>query len=315
MRIGIDLGGTKIEALAVDAQGRELARQRIATPAGDYDAIVAAIRRLVVAIETPLGANARVGIGTPGAASPATGLIRNANSTALNGRPLAADLARALGREVRVENDANCFALSEATDGAGARHRVVFGVIVGTGVGGGLVVDGKLRVGPNAIGGEWGHNEMPARTEANLPDTACWCGRKRCIETYVSGPALAADYARRSTVATKPATRRRPASTPADSPLDAEQVVALARRGDAVASATLDRFFDRLANALSTVVNIVDPDVVVLGGGLSNVDGLAAAVQARLAAQMFCDRCATRVVRNRHGDSSGVRGAAWLWPA
>ena len=298
IRIGVDLGGSKIEALALDAAGRELARRRVPSPAYAYDAIVEAIRRLVGDLEATLGETARVGIGTPGAVSPASGLIRNANSTVLNGRPFAADLGAALGRAVRVENDANCFALSEATDGAGAGHRLVFGVILGTGVGGGIVVDGRLWVGPNAIAGAWGHNELPSRGEAGLPDTACWCGRRRCIETYLSGPGLAADHAR-TTGAT----------------LDASQIAAQARAGDAHARGTLARYARRLGGALAGVVNLLDPDVVVLGGGLSNIDGLYEPLRAHLAANLFSDACRTQVLRNRHGDASGVRGAAWLWPA
>ena len=299
VRIGIDLGGTKIEALAIDSAGRELARKRIASPR-DYTLTLEAIRALVGEIEAGLGVQARVGIGTPGAVSPATGLVKNANSTELNGHPLVPDLAQALGREVRVANDADCFALSEASDGAGAGRRVVFGVILGTGVGGGLVVDGRLRVGPNAITGEWGHNELPSRTEAALPDTVCYCGRRRCIETYVSGPALAADHARVAA---------------ASAALDARRIVALARAGDAQARAAFDRYCRRLASALATVINIVDPDVIVLGGGLSQVDELYPALPPLLAEYVFSDRCDTPVVRNLHGDSSGVRGAAWLWPA
>ncbi|HEY5323974.1 MAG TPA: ROK family protein [Caldimonas sp.] len=299
VRIGIDLGGTKIEALAIDSAGRELARKRIASPR-DYTLTLEAIRALVGEIEAGLGVQARVGIGTPGAVSPATGLVKNANSTELNGHPLVPDLAQALGREVRVANDADCFALSEASDGAGAGRRVVFGVILGTGVGGGLVVDGRLRVGPNAITGEWGHNELPSRTEAALPDTVCYCGRRRCIETYVSGPALAADHARVAA---------------ASAALDARRIVALARAGDAQARAAFDRYCRRLASALATVINIVDPDVIVLGGGLSQVDELYPALPPLLGEYVFSDRCDTPVVRNRHGDSSGVRGAAWLWPA
>jgi len=299
VRIGIDLGGTKIEALAIDSAGRELARKRIASPR-DYTLTLEAIRALVGEIEAGLGVQARVGIGTPGAVSPATGLVKNANSTELNGHPLVPDLAQALGREVRVANDADCFALSEASDGAGAGRRVVFGVILGTGVGGGLVVDGRLRVGPNAITGEWGHNELPSRTEAALPDTVCYCGRRRCIETYVSGPALAADHARVAA---------------ASAALDARRIVALARAGDAQARAAFDRYCRRLASALATVINIVDPDVIVLGGGLSQVDELYPALPPLLAEYVFSDRCDTPVVHNLHGDSSGVRGAAWLWPA
>jgi len=301
VRIGIDLGGTKIEALAIDADGRELARRRIASPSHDYAQVLDALASMVTDIERTLDVHgARVGIGTPGAVSAATGLIKNANSTALNGRPFATDAAQALGREVRIENDANCFALSEATDGAGAAHRLVFGVILGTGVGGGIVIDRRLRVGPNAIAGEWGHNELPARTEAALPDTRCYCGRRRCIETYVSGPALAADHVR---------------ATGRDEGLDAVRIAALARAGDAAARATLDRWAHRVASALSVVVNVVDPDAIVLGGGLSNLDDVHVDLTRRLPSHVFSDRCVTPVVKNLHGDASGVRGAAWLWPA
>jgi len=301
MRIGVDLGGTKIEAIALDATGRELARRRIASPSHDYAQTIDAVRGLVEGLESELGVGrARVGVGTPGAISSLTGRIKNANSTELNGQPLAEDLARALGRPVRVENDANCFALSEASDGAGAGRRLVFGVILGTGVGGGIVHDGRVWVGPNAIAGEWGHNEMPSRTEPGLPETLCYCGRRRCIETFVSGPGLAADH------------RRDGSDAPAS--LDAAALVALADAGDAAARATMARFYDRLAAALATVVNVVDPDVVVLGGGLSNIASLCDELRARLSAHVFSDALTTEVVRNRHGDSSGVRGAAWLWP-
>jgi len=301
MRIGVDVGGTKIEAIALDRDGRELARRRVATPARDYAKTIDAVRALVVGLERELGAGrARVGVGMPGAISSLTGLVKNANSTPLNGRPLVEDLARALGREIRVENDANCFALSEASDGAGAGRRLVFGVILGTGVGGGIVEDGRVWVGPNAIAGEWGHNEMPSRTEAGLPDTLCYCGRRRCIETFVSGPALAADHRRRA-----------PEAPPS---LDAAGIAALADAGDVAARATMARFYERLAAALATVINVVDPDVVVLGGGLSNLAPLCEELRARLTAHVFSDALTTEVVRNRHGDSSGVRGAAWLWP-
>ena len=302
MRIGVDVGGTKIEAIALDPEGRELARRRVATPARDYAKTIDAVRALVVGLERELGAGrARVGVGMPGAISSLTGLVKNANSTPLNGRPLVEDLARALGREIRVENDANCFALSEASDGAGAGRRLVFGVILGTGVGGGIVHDGRLWLGPNAIAGEWGHNEMPSRTEAGLPDTLCYCGRRRCIETFVSGPALAADHRRRA-----------PEAPPS---LDAAGIAALADAGDVAARATMARFYERLAAALATVINVVDPDVVVLGGGLSNLAPLCEELRARLTAHVFSDALTTEVVRNRHGDSSGVRGAAWLWPS
>jgi fructokinase len=301
IRIGVDVGGTKIEAIALAADGSVLARRRVATPAGDYALTIEAVRALVTSLEAELGATARVGVGTPGAVS-ANGLIKNANSTHLNGRPFGGDLARALGREVRLENDANCFALSEASDGAGAGARLVFGVILGTGVGGGIVHDGRIWIGANAIAGEWGHNELPSRSAPGLFDTACYCGRRRCIETYLSGPALAADHARHAAASAAPA-------------FAAEAIVALAARGDALAQATLDRYYDRLAGALATVVNVLDPEVVVLGGGLSNIAPLCDEVTARLPQHVFSDRVVTRVVRNRHGDSSGVRGAAWLWPA
>jgi len=302
IRIGVDLGGTKIEAIALDAAGRERLRRRVPSPSDRYEAIVDAIRSLVAEVEATLGERGTVGIGTPGAMSPATGLIKNANSTVLNGRPFAADMAAALGREVRVENDANCFALSEASDGAGAGRRLVLGVILGTGVGGGIVHDGRVWVGPNAIAGEWGHNEMPSRTEPGLPDTRCYCGRRRCIETFVSGPGLAADH-------------RRDAPSGASATLDAAAIATLARAGDPDAVATMARFYERLAAALATVINVLDPDVVVLGGGLSNIEPICDEVLARLPAHVFSDTLATPVVRNRHGDSSGVRGAAWLWPA
>jgi len=300
IRIGVDLGGTKIEAIALDEAGRELARRRIASPSHDYAKTIDAVRGLVDALEGEVGARGTVGIGTPGAISAVTGRIKNANSTQLNDRPLAEDLARVLDREVRVANDANCFALSEASDGAGAGRRLVFGVILGTGVGGGIVHDGQLWVGPNAIGGEWGHNEMPSRAEPGLPDTRCYCGRRRCIETFLSGPGLAADH------------RRNAPGAPAS--LDAAAIAALARAGDADARATMARFYERVAGALATVINVLDPDVVVLGGGLSNIEPLGDEMRARLPAHVFSDAVATPVVRNRHGDSSGVRGAAWLWP-
>jgi predicted NBD/HSP70 family sugar kinase len=299
IRIGVDVGGSKIEAIALATGGAVLARRRIASPSHDYAQMVDAVRGLVAALEAELGVRAQVGIGTPGAISAATGLIKNANSTVLNGRPFGADLARALGRELRVENDANCFALSEAIDGAGAGRRLVFGVILGTGVGGGIVHDGRLWSGANAVAGEWGHNEMPARDEPAIVETRCWCGRRRCIETFLSGPGLVADHVRTAPTASVP--------------LDAAAIVALAQDGDAHAQATLARFHDRLASALATVVNILDPDVIVIGGGLSNIASLYDEVRQRLPARVFSDQLTTPVVRNRHGDSSGVRGAAWLW--
>ena len=309
MRIGLDVGGTKIEAIALDDDGVERARERIATPAGDYDATLEAVatvaervERLVRVVAGP-GPGATIGIGIPGSLSPSTGLVRNANSTCLNGRALQTDLEARLGRPVRIENDANCFAVSEALDGAGAdaTHRVgprvVFGVILGTGVGGGLVVDGSLVTGRNGIAGEWGHNGLPRIEDVDLPLPRCWCGRAGCIETYLSGPALLADHRMHGGVATT-----------------AAEVAACARAGDARAGATIERYARRLAKSLASIVNVVDPDVIVLGGGVSNIVALYDAVAAALPPFVFADALATPIVRNRHGDSSGVRGAAWLWP-
>ncbi len=298
MRIGIDLGGTKIEAAALDASGAILMRERAATPAGDYAATLATIATLVARIEAQAGARGSVGVATPGALSLKTGLIKNANSTVLNGKPLDRDLTQILGRPVRLENDANCFALSEATDGAGAGARVVFGVILGTGVGGGLVVDGRLISGRHRIAGEWGHNALPWPRGDETPGPACYCGKVGCIETFLSGPALARDYAEQNGAA-----------------LDAPAIVRAAVEGDAAARACLDRYKDRLARGLASVINIVDPDVIVLGGGLSNVNYLYYKLPPLIARHAFSDRIETPVVRAAHGDSSGVRGAAWLWPA
>ncbi len=307
IRIGVDLGGTKIEAVALDPAGRELQRERVATPSG-YDGVVAAVRGLVLGLEQASGASisasasTSIGIGTPGSVSPVTGLLRNSNSLALNGRPFAADIAAALGREVRTANDADCFALSEAVDGAGAGGHVVFGVILGTGVGGGIVVGQRLWTGHNRIAGEWGHNAMPPRRDGSadadeLPPLRCWCGRFGCIETVVSGPALAAGHARRH-----------------GGSLDARAVVKLADAGDEGAGRTMARFHESLARALASVVNLLDPDVIVLGGGLSNIDAVYERVPALMAPHVFADRVGTPLRRARHGDSSGVRGAAWLWP-
>ena len=283
MRIGVDLGGTKIEALALDDAGREVFRKRIATPRGDYDATLAAVASLVNEI-----GDGSVGIGIPGALSRVTGLVKNANSTWLIGKPLKQDLQSVLGREVRIENDANCFALSEAVDGAGKGARVVFGVILGTGVGGGIVVDSKVLAGPNAIAGEWGHNPLPLPSGADLPLPPCYCGRAGCIETYLSGPGLARDH--------EQATGSR---------LSAEEIVRLPE--------AMSRYAERLARALAGVINILDPDVIVLGGGMSNVERLYAEVPRLWHRYVFSDHVATRLQRNAHGDSSGVRGAAWLW--
>jgi fructokinase len=292
VRIGVDLGGTKIEAVALDEDGRELVRRRIATPRGDYGATLDAIASLVFDLERISDTRATVGVGMPGTVSPATGLVKNANSTWLIGRPLADDLPRLLGRPVRFANDANCFALSEATDGAAAGAAVVFGVILGTGVGGGIVIDGRIVIGANAIAGEWGHNPLPAPQGAELPGPPCYCGRRGCIETFLSGPALAADY---------------------DGATAADEIVQRAAAGDVRADQALCRFEDRLARALASVVNVLDPDVIVLGGGLSNIERVYASVPGLLIPHVFSDRVDTKLVRAQHGDSSGVRGAAWLW--
>ena len=295
-RIGIDLGGTKIEIAVLDERGEPVLRRRVPTPAGDYAATVEAIGRLVEEAERARGARGSVGVAMPGALSLATGLVKNANSTCLIGRPFQADLEARLGREVRLANDANCFALSEAVDGAGRGARVVFGVILGTGVGGGIVVGGEVLTGANAIAGEWGHTPLPlAGTEA-MPLPGCYCGREGCVETFLSGPGLAADHARE-----------------AGEVLDAVEIAARAARGDAACEATLARHEARLARALAVVVNILDPDVIVLGGGLSNLPRLYGRVPALWGAHVFSDEVRTRLVPPAHGDSGGVRGAAWLW--
>jgi fructokinase len=297
-KIGIDLGGTKIEIAALNDAGAIAIRKRIDTPTGDYPATVAAIAALVEETEKALGARATVGIATPGARSLATGLMKNANSTCLNGKPLKEDLEARLAREVRMANDANCFALSEAVDGAARDARVVFGVIIGTGVGGGIVVDKHAIEGANAIAGEWGHNPLPAPAEEDLPARACYCGRRGCIETYLSGPGLAADHARAT-----------------GESADAAQIARRAAEGDAACVATITRYERRLARALASVINILDPDVVVLGGGLSRIGRLYEHIPRLWREYAFSDETRTRLVPPMHGDSSGVRGAAWLWNA
>jgi fructokinase len=296
LRVGVDLGGTKTEAIALDPCGATLLRRRIRTPASDYAAIVEAIAALVRSIEAEIGREARVGVGVPGSISPRSGVIRNANTLVLNRRPLAEDLERALGRKTRIENDANCFALSEATDGAGEGREVVFGVILGTGVGGGLTIRGRLLKGANAIAGEWGHNPLPRMRPEEFPGPRCYCGRDGCIETFLCGGALAEGYNGRS-----------------GDGVAAEEVARRADSGDPLALAALDAYRDRLARALASVVNILDPDVIVLGGGVSNIDRLYEGLEALLGDYAFTDALATPIVKNRHGDSSGVRGAAWLW--
>ncbi|MGF1608201.1 MAG: ROK family protein [Kiloniellales bacterium] len=296
MRIGIDLGGSKIEVIALSAAGEVLERRRRPSPHGDYRATLRAIAELVQETEAKLGRRGSVGVGIPGAISPATRLVKNANSTWLIGKPLEADLGVALGRPVRLANDANCFAVSEAVDGAGVGARVVFGVILGTGVGGGIAIDGRPLTGRGAIAGEWGHNPLPWPTDAERPGPLCYCGRRGCIETFVSGPGLLRDY--------------RVHGGDAD---DAETVAERASTGEPLARAALERYQNRLARGLTTVVNLLDPDVIVIGGGLSNLAGLAEGLTDRIAAQVFSDHWDTPIVPARFGDSSGVRGAAWLW--
>lgn len=296
MRIGIDLGGTKIEIIALGDDGSELLRRRVATPQGDYRATLMTVAGLVEEVESTLHARGSVGIGTPGAESRRDGRIKNANSTCLIGQPLRRDLQVLLQREVRLANDANCFALSEAVDGAGQGAECVFGAILGTGVGGGIVLNGKVRLGANAIAGEWGHIPLPAPQAEDLPLPPCYCGRQGCVETYLSGPGLAADHARATCES-----------------LDAARIATLAEAGDTLCEATLQRYEARLARALATVINVLDPEVIVLGGGLSNLERLYANVPRLWVPHVFSDTIATRLVRHRHGDSSGVRGAAWLW--
>jgi fructokinase len=297
MRIGIDLGGTKIEGIALAEDGRELARQRVHTPRAFTDTVVA-ITVMVQALEHAAGGRGTVGVGIPGAVTPGTGLVKNANSTWLNGQPLVQALSEALGREVRAENDANCFALSEATDGAAAGAPVVFGVIMGTGVGGGVVVHGRCLTGRNLIAGEWGHNPLPWPTAEELAGPPCYCGKQGCIESWISGPAVAADHAR---------VTGQQMTTPA--------IIAAADAGDPHARATRDRLVQRTARSLATVINLLDPDVIVLGGGLSNIPRVADDVRRLVPDWVFSDRIDTDIVRHMHGDSSGVRGAAWLWSA
>ncbi len=298
IRLGVDLGGTKIEIVALGSEGAELLRRRVATPQNDYDATLAAVAQLVLDAEhelrVPLGSSS-VGIGTPGSISRATGRLRGCNSVCLNGQPIREDLEQRVGRAIRVTNDANCFALSEASDGAGQGAAVVFGAILGTGVGAGIVVNGRLLDGPNAIAGEWGHNPLPWPRDDERPGVLCFCGRAGCIETWVAGPALVRDHLQSTGGARKTV-----------------EIVRGAAAGDAACQATLARYEERLARALAHVVNLLDPDVIVLGGGMSNVAQLYANVPALMQPWVFSDRLDTPLVKNVHGDSSGVRGAAWL---
>ncbi len=298
MRIGVDVGGTKIEAIALDAQGVELQRIRTSTPKGEYEGTIASIVGLVRELETKTGETGTVGVGIPGTVVGSTGLVKNANSTWLNGMPLQQDLCEALGREVRCANDANCFAISEATDGAAKGYGVVFGVIVGTGCGGGVSIAGRIHNGPNGLAGEWGHTPLPWATGSELPGALCYCGQHGCLETWISGTGLEWDFAR--------VTSRN---------LRGPAIVAAAEAGDAEANEALDRLIDRMARGLSTVVNVLDPDVFVMGGGLSNLARLYDGVLAsRLRDYGFGGGVETPILKNLHGDSSGVRGAAWLWP-
>ncbi len=296
MRIGIDLGGTKIEGIALDDEGHERGRVRVATPRGDYEGTVAAVVDLAARLEVGAARPATVGIGIPGTISPATGVVKNANSTWLIGRPFKGDLEHALRRPVRLANDANCFALSEAVDGAGSGAEVVFGVIIGTGTGGGVVVRGHVLTGPNAVAGEWGHNPLPWPDPTEWPGPPCYCGRTGCIETFLSGPGLAADYGRAT-----------------GHTVQAEDIVSRAGAGEVAAREALARYDSRMARALASIINVLDPDVIVLGGGLSNLAHLYDAVPRLWSAWVFSDQVDTRLVRPVHGDSSGVRGAAWLW--
>lgn len=295
-RLGVDLGGTKVEIIALDASGEVRLRHRVDTPKGEYTATLEVIAGLVTDAEQRLGCNASLGICTPGAVSPATGLLKNSNSVCLNGKPLLQDLQQRLQRDIRIANDADCFALSEATDGCAAGAASVFGVIVGTGTGGGLVINGQLLAGPNAIAGEWGHNPLPWAKDSELPGPDCYCGNSGCIETWLSGPGMERDY--------QQVTGR---SLPGA--IIAEQD----KQGDAAASACLDRYIGRMARALASVINIVDPEVIVLGGGVSNIDRLYLDVPGQWGRYVFSDRVDTRLVKPLFGDSSGVRGAAWLW--
>ena len=296
MRFGIDLGGTKIELIALDADGTEIWRRREATPQGDYWGTLETIRQLVVQAERELGETSSVGIGTPGAISRATGRLKNSNSVCLNGQPLLEDLEQKLERPVRIANDADCFALSEASDGAAAGLPVVFGVILGTGVGGGIVVNGRLLQGPNGIAGEWGHNPLPWPQVDEFPGPECYCGKRGCIETFLSGPGLARDFLQQS-----------------GQSLTGVEILARAESGDVAAEAAFQRYEDRLARGLAHVINLLDPDAIVLGGGLSNCDRLYANVPRQWGRYVFSDRVDTLLLPPCHGDSSGVRGAAWLW--
>jgi fructokinase len=334
MKLGIDLGGTKIEIIALDHQGVELLRRRVATPQGDYAATLHAIDNLVLSAEAELGQRGTVGIGTPGTISRATGLLKNSNSVHLNGKPVLQDLETLLQRKVMISNDANCFALSEATDGAAAGASVVFGVIIGTGVGAGIVVNGKVLTGPNGIAGEWGHNPLPWPAADELPGPDCYCGQQGCIETFLSGPGMAKLHQNGHGDINIPVNETRHARFPLPNPppegeganeplcelhvkdtgefLSPDVIVALAAEGDKACALSMQHYENRLARSLAHVINILDPDVIVLGGGMSNIERLYVNVPQLWSRWVFSDRVDTRLLKNKFGDSSGVRGAAWL---
>jgi fructokinase len=296
MRIGIDFGGTKIEAIALDSDGAELRRKRIPTPRGDYAGSVKAVTELVAGLEADLGRRGSVGIGIPGCISPATGLVKNANATWLIGRDLRGDLERSLARPLRVENDANCLAVSEAVDGAAASARLVFAVIIGTGAGGGIAIERQAWAGPNSVAGEWAHNPLPWPNSGENSGPACYCGKHGCLETYISGPGLCRDYAEES--------GRR---------LTSEAIIAAAEAGETEALMAYKRYADRLARGLAITINVLDPQVIVIGGGLSNIARLYEDLPGLVEGYVFSDTFSTPIRPAKHGDSSGVRGAAWLW--
>jgi fructokinase len=297
MRIGVDIGGTKIEALAMDRNGHELARYRVDTPRGDYAGTIAAVVGLVARLEGETGQQGSVGVGIPGTVERSNGLVKNANSIWLNGEPFDKDLSAALGREARVANDANCFVVSEATDGAAAGIEVVFGVILGTGCGGGIALNGRVHAGRGGLGGEWGHNPLPWPDSEEFPGPLCYCGRLGCLETWISGTGFMADYERHTGVSLKGA-----------------EIVTASEAGDIEALAALERLENRIARGLATIINVLDPDAIVIGGGVSRIDRIYSAVTRQLPDYVFGGRCDTPVLKAIHGDSSGVRGAAWLWP-
>ncbi len=297
IRIGVDLGGTKIEFVALERDGKELHRHRIPTPRFDYEGTVRAVTEAVVDIEKKLGRRATVGMGIPGTISTKTGLVKNANSTWLNAKPFDKDLSRALGREVRCANDANCLAVSEATDGAGAGKHVVFAVILGTGCGGGIAVDGRVHSGSNGVAGEWGHNTLPWMRPEEYPGPACYCGRNGCLETWISGTGLEADYKRAT-----------------GNEVKGPEIIARSAAGEKDAVAAFDRFEDRLARGLAQLINLLDPDAIVIGGGASQIPRLYRDVPGRLREYVFGKEADTPILPAKHGDASGVRGAAWLWP-